>query len=425
MSTATETPLNWYTGAADPDVDETEEWLTAFEDLVAIQGRERGQYLLRKLLEKGYEKGVTLPFTGNTPYINTIPREERAAVPRRPGARAPHQEHRALERHGDGGAGEQAVRRPGRPHLDLRLLRDALPGRLPPLLPRPRRGRLRRRPRSTSRATARPASTPRRSSEGRISEQQLEGFRRELSAEGGGLSSYPHPWLMPDFWEFPTVSMGLAPISAIYQARFNRYLRDRRMRDTGERRVWAFLGDGETDEPETLGAITLAARERLDNLTFVINCNLQRLDGPVRGNGKIVQELETAFRGAGWNVDQGALGRATGTRSSRATTPACWCSASTRWSTASSRSTPSSRATTSARDFFGKHPELLQLVENYKDEELRQLRRGGHDPARSTPPTRRRPSTAARRPSSWPRPSRATAWARPARAGTSPTSRRS
>src|SRR5581483_1323535 len=136
--------------------------------------------------------------------------------------------------------------------------------------------------------------------EGRLSEQQLENFRQEL-AKGGGLSSYPHPWLMPGFWEFPTVSMGLAPLMAIYQARFNRYLQHRRIKDTSGSHVWAFLGDGECDEPETLGAITLASREKLDNLIFVINCNLQRLDGPVRGNGKIIQELEAAFRGAGWN----------------------------------------------------------------------------------------------------------------------------
>jgi len=137
--------------------------------------------------------------------------------------------------------------------------------------------------------------------EGRISEKQLENFRREL-AEGGGLSSYPHPWLMPEFWEFPTVSMGLGPIQAIYQARFNRYLENRGLKKPTQGKIWAYLGDGETDEPESLGAITLASRERLDNLIFVINCNLQRLDGPVRGNGKIIQELEAAFRGAGWNV---------------------------------------------------------------------------------------------------------------------------
>src|SRR2546426_1160323 len=137
--------------------------------------------------------------------------------------------------------------------------------------------------------------------EGRVNQEHLQNFRRELRA-GGGLSSYPHPWLMPDFWEFPTVSMGLSPIMAIYQARFNRYLEDRGLKKPSDAKVWAFLGDGETDEPEALGAIGLAAREKLDNLIFVANCNLQRLDGPVRGNGKIIQELEAVFRGAGWNV---------------------------------------------------------------------------------------------------------------------------
>ncbi|MCB0294358.1 MAG: pyruvate dehydrogenase (acetyl-transferring), homodimeric type, partial [Calditrichaeota bacterium] len=137
--------------------------------------------------------------------------------------------------------------------------------------------------------------------EGRLDKADLEKFRRELE-KGGGLSSYPHPWLMPNFWEFPTVSMGLGPISAIYQARFAHYLHDRGIKDTSGQHIWAFLGDGETDEPESLGAITLATREKLDNLIFVINCNLQRLDGPVRGNGRIIQELETVFRGAGWNV---------------------------------------------------------------------------------------------------------------------------
>ena len=145
--------------------------------------------------------------------------------------------------------------------------------------------------------------------EGRFTENQLDGFRQELSHPGGGLSSYPHPRLMPDFWEFPTVSMGLGPINAVYQARFNRYLHGRGIKDTSDQRVWAFLGDGETDEPESVAALTLAAREKLDNLTFVINCNLQRLDGPVRGNGKIIQELESLYIGAGWNVIKVIWGR--------------------------------------------------------------------------------------------------------------------
>jgi pyruvate dehydrogenase E1 component len=214
--------------------------------------------------------------------------------------------------------------------------------------------------------------------EGRLTEQQLINFRQEL-AEGGGLSSYPHPWLMPGFWEFPTVSMGLGPIMAIYQARFNKYLGDRGIRDTNGRKVWAFLGDGECDEPETLGAITLASREKLDNLIFVINCNLQRLDGPVRGNGKIIQELEGAFRGAGWNVIKVIWGDD--------------------WDPllAQDKSGLLVQRMNEVVDgqyqkytvmpggyirehFFGKYPELEELVSHLTDEKLRSLRRGGHDP---------------------------------------------
>ncbi|HEX6861647.1 MAG TPA: pyruvate dehydrogenase (acetyl-transferring), homodimeric type, partial [Thermoanaerobaculia bacterium] len=214
--------------------------------------------------------------------------------------------------------------------------------------------------------------------EGRIPVEKMEAFRRELE-KGGGLSSYPHPWLMKDFWEFPTVSMGLGPISAIYQAKFNRYLRDRGLRDPQNRKVWAFLGDGETDEPETLGAITLASRERLDNLVFVINCNLQRLDGPVRGNGKIIQELETTFRGAGWNVikviwggDWDPLIEAdnTGLLIQRMTETL----------DGEYQKYVVEPGSHIRQHFFGKYPELLELVKNYSDEQLRVLRRGGHDP---------------------------------------------
>jgi pyruvate dehydrogenase E1 component len=214
--------------------------------------------------------------------------------------------------------------------------------------------------------------------EGRLDEEHLKNFRRELKPEGG-LSSYPHPWLMPDFWQFPTVSMGLSALSAIYQARFNRYLEHRGIMDTSKQTVWAFLGDGEMDEPESLGAITLAARERLDNLVFVINCNLQRLDGPVRGNGKIVQELGAAFRGAGWNVikvitgkdwdplwaqdDEGALVK--------------------RFGEVVDGQLQKYITETGAyirKDFFGADPRLLKMVENYSDEQIRTLNRGGHDP---------------------------------------------
>ncbi len=217
--------------------------------------------------------------------------------------------------------------------------------------------------------------------EGRVTEEQLTNFRREL-APGGGLSSYPHPWLMPDFWEFPTVSMGLGPLMAIYQARFNHYLADRGIKpDAAESRVWAFLGDGECDEPETLGAITLAARERLENLIFVINCNLQRLDGPVRGNGKIIQELEGAFRGAGWNVIKVVWG--------------------SDWDPLLAKDTdgvlvrrmdeivdgqyqkysvmPGSYI---REHFFGVDERLQALVAELTDEQLWRLKRGGHDPVK-------------------------------------------
>jgi pyruvate dehydrogenase E1 component len=214
--------------------------------------------------------------------------------------------------------------------------------------------------------------------EGRLTEQNLVNFRREMG-EGGGLSSYPHPWLMPGFWEFPTVSMGLGPIMAIYQARFNRYLTDRGIKQVAGKRVWCFVGDGECDEPESLGAITLASREKLDNLTFVINCNLQRLDGPVRGNGKIIQELEGAFRGAGWNVikviwgsdwdplldqdDEGLLAQ----RMMEVLD-------------GQYQKYVVSSGDFIRKDFFGKYPQLLEIVKKYSDEKLRKMRRGGHDP---------------------------------------------
>ena len=216
--------------------------------------------------------------------------------------------------------------------------------------------------------------------EGRLSAQQLTNFRQEL-AEGGGLSSYPHPWLMPDFWQFPTVSMGLGPIMSIYQARFNRYLEDRGLKKPSNMKVWAFLGDGETDEPESLGAISLAAREKLDNLIFVINCNLQRLDGPVRGNGQIVQELEAIFRGAGWNVIKVLWG--------------------SDWDPllANDHEGLLAKRMTEVVDgqyqkytvepgsyfrehFFGTDPRLLDMVKHLSDDQLKKLRLGGHDPVK-------------------------------------------
>ena len=213
--------------------------------------------------------------------------------------------------------------------------------------------------------------------EGRLSEDRLDHFRREV--EGNGLSSYPHPRLMPDFWEYPTVSMGLGPINAIYQARFNEYLRDRGIKDTSNQRVWAFLGDGECDEPETLGALHLAARERLDNLTFVVNCNLQRRDGPVRGNSKIIQELEAVFRGSGWNVIKVVWGSdwdvllekdETGNLAQRMNEVV----------DGQYQKYTGMPGSYIREHFFGKDPRLMEMVKQLADEQLERMRRGGHDP---------------------------------------------
>jgi pyruvate dehydrogenase E1 component len=380
MSIVQKTPLNWYTDRGeDRDVEETEEWLSAFDDVVQIEGHDRAQFLLKKLLEKGFEHNVRLPFTGNTPYINTIPLEEQ---PDYPGDRAIERRIKSITRWnamamvvrankkypGLGGhistfASAATLYQVGFHHFFRGRGESGFAGDL-----------------VYFQGHASPGIYAHAFLEGRISLEQMEGFRREVSASSG-LSSYPHPWLMQDFWEFPTVSMGLGPISAIYQAKFNRYLRDRGLREHEGRRVWAFLGDGETDEPEALGAITLAAREGLDNLIFVINCNLQRLDGPVRGNGKIIQELETAFRGAGWNVIKVIWG--------------------SEWDAllAADHSGLLVQRMTEAvdgeyqkyvvepggytrREFFGRYPALLNLVKDLSDEQVKALRRGGHDPAK-------------------------------------------
>ena len=214
--------------------------------------------------------------------------------------------------------------------------------------------------------------------EGRLSREKLENFRRE-TAKGGGLSSYPHPWLMPDFWQFPTVSMGLGPIMAIYQARFHKYLVDLGLSDKPDRKVWAFLGDGETDEPETLGAITLAAREKLDNLIFVINCNLQRLDGPVRGNGKIMQELEAIFRGAGWRVIKVVWGNDWDPLIEKDESGKLVQRLNELVDGEFQKFSVESGAYI-RENLFGVDEELREMVEGFSDEQLRTMRRGGHDP---------------------------------------------
>ena len=360
----------------DTDPAETAEWLESLDYVLQSKGPERVSQLLSVLDESAYRNGVELPFTATTPYLNTIP----------PDKQPPYPGNRELERRiksvirwnamamvtrgnresaGIGGhistfASSATLYEVGFNHI-FRGKGDDYSG-----------------DQVYFQGHASPGMYARAFLEGRLTEKNLVNFRREL-AEGGGLSSYPHPWLMEDFWEFPTVSMGLAPIMAIYQARFNRYLTDRGIKDTTKQHVWAFLGDGECDEPETLGAITLASREKLDNLTFVINCNLQRLDGPVRGNGKIIQELEGAFRGAGWNVIKVVWG--------------------SDWDPLIEQDHDGLLAQRMMevidgqyqkyvvsggqyirKHFFGEYPELLEMVKNLSDEKLAKLRRGGHDP---------------------------------------------
>src|SRR5687767_7676432 len=214
--------------------------------------------------------------------------------------------------------------------------------------------------------------------EGRLTEENLEGFRQEVSRPGG-IASYPHPWLMPDFWQFPTVSMGLGPIMAIYQARFMRYLTDRGIRDTSRRKVWCFLGDGETDEPESLGAIALAGREMLSNLVFVVNCNLQRLDGPVHGNGKIIQELEGDFRGAGWNVIKVIWGSYWDPLLAR-DKEGILLRVMEETVDGEYQNYKANDGAFVRKHFFGKHPKALELVARMSDEDIWRLNRGGHDP---------------------------------------------
>jgi pyruvate dehydrogenase E1 component len=361
----------------DSDPTETAEWLESLDYVLESKGPERVQELLTALDEAAHRNGVELPFTATTPYVNTIPADKQ---PRYPGNRELERRIKSFVRWNAMAMVTRANRDPAAPggHISTfassaTLYEVALSHFI--------RGRGEDGYSGDQvyyQGHAAPGMYARAFLEGRLTEQNLVNFRREMG-EGGGLSSYPHPWLMPEFWEFPTVSMGLGPIMAIYQARFNRYLTDRKIKDLSNKRVWAFLGDGECDEPETLGAITLASREQLDNLTFVINCNLQRLDGPVRGNGKIIQELEGAFRGAGWNVIKVVWGSdwdplieadETGLLAQRMMEVV----------DGQYQKYVVSGGDYIREDFFGKYPELLELVKNYSDEKLRKLKRGGHDP---------------------------------------------
>ena len=359
----------------DVDPDETNEWLEALESVLEQEGPERAHFLIEALIDKARRKGVHLPHRATTAYLNTIHPTDEEKAPGEPGLEhrirsiirwnalamvvQANQKSSELGGHIASFASAATLYDVGFNHFFHAPTED-FGGDLVYI-----------------QGHSSPGIYSRAFLEGRLDEERLRRFRREVG--GGGLSSYPHPWLMPQFWQFPTVSMGLGPILAIYQARFMHYLHNRGLIDATDRHVWAFVGDGEMDEPESLGAIGLAAREKLDNLIFVVNCNLQRLDGPVRGNGKIIQELEGTFRGAGWNVIKVIWGD--------------------RWDPLLARDKKGLllRRMEEAVDgdyqnykvrggaytrehFFGKYPELLEMVANMTDDDIWQLNRGGHDP---------------------------------------------
>ncbi|MBT4362677.1 MAG: pyruvate dehydrogenase (acetyl-transferring), homodimeric type [Candidatus Marinimicrobia bacterium] len=362
----------------DTDPQETSEWLDSLAAVFEEEGVNRAHFLVNELIDYASRHGVRLPYSANTSYLNTIPVSQQ---PQFPGDRAMERRIKSIVRWNamamvvrankvsDGIGGHISTYASSATLLEIgfnhffRSATDEFGGDL-----------------VYFQGHGSPGIYARAFLEGRLSEQDLVNFRREL-ADGGGLSSYPHPWLMPNFWQFPTVSMGLGPLQAIYQARFMRYMENRELIPRSDRKVWAFLGDGEMDEPESLGAITLASREKLDNLIFVVNCNMQRLDGPVRGNGKVVQELEGAFRGAGWNVIKVIWG--------------------SEWDEllAKDKNGILAKRMEEVVDgdilkyiveggayirehFFGAYPELLEMVNHLSDEDLEKLKRGGHDPAK-------------------------------------------
>src|SRR5437773_2869120 len=359
-----------------PDIDpeETQEWIESLDALVKQSGGDRARFVLYKLLKRARMLHVGLPALTQTRYINTISPEQE---PYFPGDEAMELRIRRMIRWnaaamvlrannlsaGIGGhlatyASSASLYEVGFNHFFLG--KDAEGGG----------------DQVYYQGHAAPGMYARAFLEGRLSEEQLDHFRREVS--GKGLSSYPHPRLMPEFWEFPTVSMGLGPLAAIYQARFNRYLQNRGMKDTSGQRVWAFLGDGEMDEPEALAGLSLAAREGLDNLTFVVNCNLQRLDGPVRGNGKIIQELEGLFRGAGWNVIKVIWGREWDELLARDVDGVLVEKMNNTLDGEFQKFSVAGGAYI-REHFFGPDPRLRKLVDGLSDDDLARLRRGGHD----------------------------------------------
>ncbi|MDG2018946.1 MAG: pyruvate dehydrogenase (acetyl-transferring), homodimeric type [Porticoccaceae bacterium] len=359
----------------DLDPTETQEWLEAFDSICRAQGSDRASYILSQLQARATNSGVGLPQSITTPYCNTIPANKEKVMP---GDLFMERRVRSLIRwnalamvmrankQSDGIGGHIASFSSAATLYDIGFnyfFRGSEGENLGDLV--------------FFQGHSAPGMYARSYLEGRLSEDQLDSFRREV--DGKGLSSYPHPWLMPDYWQFPTVSMGLGPIQAIYQAHVMRYLSARGLVARGDRKVWAFLGDGECDEPESLGAISLAGREELENLVFVINCNLQRLDGPVRGNGKIMQELEGVFRGAGWNVIKVVWGRhwdqllekdKSGLLIKRMN-EVC---------DGELQNYKYNGGAYTREHFFGKYPELLELVKDMTDDQIMSLNRGGHDP---------------------------------------------
>ncbi|GLY66103.1 pyruvate dehydrogenase (acetyl-transferring), homodimeric type [Amycolatopsis taiwanensis] len=363
-----------------PDIDpeETAEWLDSFDEALARGGQQRARYLMLRILERARERNVGVPPLTATDYVNTIPTENE---PWFPGDEEVERRYRAYIRWnaaimvhraqrpgvGVGGhistyASSAALYEVGFNHFFRG--KDHSGGGDQIFI----------------QGHASPGLYARAFLEGRLSEQQLDGFRQELShgGEGGGLPSYPHPRLMPDFWEYPTVSMGLGPMNAIYQARFNRYLSDRGIKDTSDQHVWAFLGDGEMDEAESRGLIHVAAGEGLDNLTFVINCNLQRLDGPVRGNGKIIQELEAYFRGAGWNVIKVIWGREWD-KLLHADRDGALVNLMNVTPDGDYQTYKANDGAYVREHFFGRDPRTKELVKELSDADIWNLKRGGHD----------------------------------------------
>jgi pyruvate dehydrogenase E1 component len=367
--------LSEITGQLDIDPAETKEWIEALQSVLEQDGSERAHFLIEQLVAVTRHSGFDIPFSANTAYLNTIPVSQQAPF------------------HGDATI-EQKIRSYVRWNAMMMVLRankhTNVGGHIASFASaatlydvgynhfwrasnEQQDGDL-----IYTQGHLTPGDYARAFLIGRLTPEQMDNFRQEV--HGGGLSSYPHPWLMPDFWQFPTVSMGLGPIMAIYQARFMRYLRDRGLADTDGRKVWSFLGDGETDEPESLGAIGMAGREHLDNLIFVVNCNLQRLDGPVRGNGKIIQELESEFRGAGWNVIKLVWGQRWDALLARDKNGAL--AARMMECVDGDYQTFKAKNGAYVREHFFNTPELKAMVADWSDREIWELNRGGHDPAK-------------------------------------------